>query len=250
MTLALRALVSLLAIATALPAPAKTLTFAGRNWTVRPNGIGGPRNNRWCERNAFVDAKGRLHLKLTKTRTGGWCAAEVHTTERMGFGTYQWQIDSRVDLLDRNVVFGLFNYPPPEVGPDATNEIDIEFTKWGYEDNENLNYTLFPKGAGIPYRTKGFHMKLEGTSSTHRFIWSAKDIRFQATQGHHDDNPSPIADWTYAPKNPRRLIPTAPMPIYMNLWRTEAPSNDKPVEVIISDFQFTPEAREGRPAAR
>lgn len=60
----------------------------------------------------------------------------------------------------------------------------------------------------------------------------------------------PIADYTYAPKNPQRLIPTAPMPIYMNLWRTEAPSNDQPVEIIISDFRFTPAKASRRAGAK
>lgn len=236
----LACIVALAAGITALPAAAKTLTFAGRQWTVRPDGIGGPRSNRWCERNAFVDARGRLHLRLTKTRQGGWCAAEVYTAERLGFGTYQWQIDSRVDLLDRNVVLGLFNYPPADVGPDATNEIDIEITRWGYPENGILNYTLFPATAGIPYKTKAFPMTLEKPRSTHRFIWTAKDIRFQSTQGHRDDTRRPIADWTYAPANAARLIPSKPMPVHINLWRIAPPSDDKPVEIVISDFRFTP----------
>jgi hypothetical protein len=44
----------------------------------------------------------------------------------MGFGRYQFWIEGRVDRLDPNVVLGLLNYPTPDVGPDATNEIDID----------------------------------------------------------------------------------------------------------------------------
>ena len=39
----------------------------------------------------------------------------------------------------------MFLYPPrPEIAPDGTNEIDIEFAKWGYDKPGNLDFTLFP----------------------------------------------------------------------------------------------------------
>ena len=36
---------------------------------------------------------------------------------RPGFGRYQFQVAGRLDLLDDNVVLGLFNYPAGDVGP-------------------------------------------------------------------------------------------------------------------------------------
>src|SRR5579862_1388649 len=85
--------------ASGITASAQTLTFGGHTWTVRPDGTGAPRNNTWCEANAFVDSNGYLHLKLTQVN-GQWCSAEVVSQDRMGFGTYQWQLNSRVDQLD------------------------------------------------------------------------------------------------------------------------------------------------------
>jgi hypothetical protein len=228
-----------LLLGTTVATSAKTIQFAGHAWTVRPNGVGAPRNNRWCQANASVDGKGRLHLRLTKT-TRGWCSAEVSTTERMGFGTYQWQLDTRLDTLDKNVVLGLFNYPPADVGGDSTNEIDIELSHWGNAAWDPLNYTIYPRVAGVRHTTIAFPMTFEGSASTHRFNWTPKSIRFQALRGHRDDDGAAIRDWTFAPKRPSRQIAQAPMPVYMNLWLVAPPSDDTPVEIIISDFRYTP----------
>ena len=218
---------------------AKTLWFSGISWTVRPNGQGGPRNNYWCENNAFVDANGDLHLRITYAK-GKWCAAEIVSDMRLGYGTYQFQLKSRVDLLDRNVVLGLFNYPTADVGADATNEIDIEFAKWGDARADMLNYTAWPVQQSLGPWGNTFPLALSGDWSTHRFIWQPTYIRFQSTHGHYDDNRLPIADWTFAPADYAKRISHSAMPVHMNLWLVAVPSNKKPVEVIVSQFKYTP----------
>lgn len=59
-----------------------------------------------------------MHLKLSAVK-GNWYAAELATTQRLGFGTYQWQLIGRIDQLDPNVVLGLFTYPTADVGPES-----------------------------------------------------------------------------------------------------------------------------------
>ena len=218
---------------------AKTLFFSGMSWTVRPNGQGGPRNNNWCEANAFVDAAGALHLRITHSK-GKWCAAEIVSDVRLGYGTYQFQLKSRVDLLDRNVVLGLFNYPTADVGPDASNEIDIEFARWGDARANMLNYTAWPVLPALGPWGNTFPLSLNGDLSTHRFIWRPTFIRYQSTHGHYDGNPYPIADWTFAPPDYLQRIARAAMPVHMNLWLFAVPSNKKPVEIVISQFKYTP----------
>ena len=39
-------------------------------------------------------------------------------------------------------------YPTPDVGPDGTHEIDIEFAKWGVPDAKIGNYTVWPVKRG------------------------------------------------------------------------------------------------------
>ncbi len=220
-------------------AKAATITFGGHTWTIRPNGVGGPRNNTWCQANAFLDANGYLHLKLTQTATG-WCAAEVTSNDRMGFGTYQWQLNTRVDTLDKNIVFGLFHYPTADVGPDGTNEIDIEFSRWGNASANMLNYTVYPTLASVASTSQTYPVSMSGDYSTHRYIWSSRGIHFQGTQGHYDNNPLPIADWNYAPSDYTTRISQSPQPVHMNLWITAPPSNGQGAEIVISAFKFTP----------
>jgi hypothetical protein len=99
-----------------------TLQFAGLKWAVKHGPDMGPGPNMWDRRNVWVDDQDRLHLTIA-LRDGKWTCAEVSTTQRLHFGTYEFQTVGRLDQFDANVVLGLFNYPPRDVGPgyDARN---------------------------------------------------------------------------------------------------------------------------------
>ena len=134
-------------------ADAATIKFSGHDWQIRPSATnGGPGPNRWEEKNVSVDASGHLHLKLTE-RDGKWYCAELYTRKALGFGLYEFQVVGRLDRLDPNVVFGLFNYPEPDVGRDGTNEIDIEFSRWGHPSADIGNYTVWPVRAALKQTT-------------------------------------------------------------------------------------------------
>src|SRR5262245_34180906 len=81
-----------------------TRVWKGHTWNVTSGGMAGVANG--DPKNVFVDANGYLHLRITNTN-GVWTAAELFTTDKLGFGTYQWQVDGPIDVLDRNVVLGL-----------------------------------------------------------------------------------------------------------------------------------------------
>ena len=222
-------------------ASAATLQFGGHEWTVK-SGFFGPGPNYWDDKNAFVDKDGAVHLKITQ-RDGKWYCAELNTTDRMGFGRYQFQTVGRIDQLDENVILGLFNYPTPDVGPDGTHEIDIEFSHWGNPKANIGNYTIWaPKPHTKPGATT-FPFTLTGDYTTHRFIWSAKKITLQSLHGHRDDDQSPIINWTYEPADPDNHIPQKSLRLHLNLWlfHGHPPHNGQPVEIILKSFKFTPE---------
>lgn len=222
------------------PAPERTLQFAGYTWEVRA-GDGGPGPNQWSAQNVWVDAKGYLHLKLSSIK-GKWYAAELSTTQRLGFGTYQWQLIGRVDQLDPNVVLGLFTYPTADVGPDGTNEIDIEFARWGNAAWPNLNYTVWPARQGPTPQTETSEAVLMGNASTHRFTWHANKVFFQSLHGHTSTNPTVFHQWTFTSRQPQREIPQQSLPVHMNLWLVDGqpPTNGQPVEIVIRTFTYTP----------
>ncbi len=227
-------------------AEAKTVRFADRTWNVRVNGRGGPGPNNWSDSdsNVFVDANGYLHLKITQVKNKWYCA-EVFTNERLGFGRYQFQTGSRVDTLDPNVVLGLFNYPTGDVGPDGTNEIDIEYARWGNAAWPNGNFTVWPTKTTLSHTTNSFEFNLTGNDSTHRFLWNSTSVNFKTFNGlvaPLDETPTPIASWNYAPTDFADRISISPMPVHLNLWLFNglAPKNKVPVEIIIKSFTFTP----------
>ena len=114
----------------------KILRFSNLDWEVRPSAYNlNPGPNDWSQDNAWVDSQGRLHLAITKDKkTGKWFCAEVYTLKTFGLGKYEFKIEGRVDKLDRNVVFGLFNIS----NNPYHDEIDIEFAQWGKKNNEQL----------------------------------------------------------------------------------------------------------------
>lgn len=231
---------ALIACVAIVPAHAKTLAFAGYTWQVR-SGTGGPGPNTWASDLAWVDAAGALHLKIAR-RNGVWSCAEVYLEQRLGFGVYEFKVTGPIDLLDKNVVLGLFDYPTPDVGPDATNEIDIEFSHWGNTANPIGNYTVWPAVAGLEPASHVFPFLLTDNRTTHRFTWAADSIVFRSLAGFTGAHRPVLGAWTYRPANPNGQIPQNPLPVHLNLWlfQGHAPSNGQTVEIVINQFRFTP----------
>jgi hypothetical protein len=100
----------------------RIIQFAGRNWEVKV-GFGGPGPNNWSDtdQSVWVDADGRLHLRLREVG-GVWYAAEVRTVLPTKYGMHRFYLIGPVDQLDRNVIFSAFVYG------DDSKEIDIEFS--------------------------------------------------------------------------------------------------------------------------
>jgi len=229
-------------------AKAADLTWKGFDWNITNGGMAGVAEG--SPDNVSVDASGYLHLKIVNNG-GTWTAAELFTTKNLGFGTYQWQVDGPIDTFDKNVVLGLYPYGPAGgIGKDGTNEIDIEYSRWGNANGVNGDWTDYPNsGKTIGETSYSFSLN-GGTASTSRFVWTSTSITSSIMSGY-----TPVTSnagllqlaqgvknpWTYAPSNPSTNIPQNAMPLGMNLWCFGIPSDGKNVEVIIRDFVFVAE---------
>jgi hypothetical protein len=220
--------------------PAQTISFSGYDWYVR-SGTGGPGPNTFSSANVSIDANGYLHLKITRSQ-GQWTTAEVFTDAALGFGTYQFKIVGRPDQLDDNVVLGLFNYTTPDIGPDGTNEIDIEFATWGGSQPQHGNWTVWPavQQSGIDPTTHAYDTTLNGATSTHRFTWTPQQVRYESLYGLSDDDSGLFRTWTFAPVDYPLRIPQHPLPVHMNLWLLggQAPTDGQDVDIAIAGFRF------------
>jgi hypothetical protein len=238
----IRSILALLFLLAAVPvAEAKQLRFAGYDFKIKQGKGMGPGPNDWATSQAFVDTKGRLHLRFSEKK-GKWLAGEVQSVSRLGFGTYEIEFEGDISGQDRNVVFGFFNYPPADVGPDATHEIDIEFARWGISSYKPLNYTVWPVKPGLKNAHQTFSVRRGYGRSVHRFTWKADGVYYVSEQLRDDGSVERAVSWDYTPSDYADRISASPMPIYFNLWGFQGrePDNGKPAEVIVNRFTFTP----------
>lgn len=230
-------LISLLCCVTSY---SKTLIFSNLIWEAQDRfGKIGP--NHWSSNNVWVDSNGWLHLKITNINNTWYCP-EISTTTKFGFGQYWFYTIGRLDALDPNVVLGLFNYPSKDTGIDETNEIDIEFSKWGSKNPKaaNISYTVWPAILEPNKTVLSYTIKLDGDHSTHGFIWKKDSIIYQSGFGHYKDYRYPIFSWLFSPPDFEDRIPQQPLPLHINLWLVEGkpPLDKKEVELIIKKFCF------------
>ena len=210
----------------------RIIEFAGCNWYVKA-GYGGPGPNYWSddEKSIWVDENGRLHLKVRQI-DNTWYCAEVYTQQCTQYGEHRFLIDGKVDQMDKNVVLGLFVYA------DDLNEIDIEFSKWGYANNVNVGgFTIQPYTT--PGNTVSFPINLDTTTSTHYFNWQPDSISFASINGHHVDIPPSqdlyLCRWIYTGNDIPNSLNRLHTRINLWLFRGVAPASDQNLEIIITD---------------
>ncbi len=205
----------------------KEIVFSGITWKVR-SGTGNPGGNNWSDssESVWVDDNGTLHLKIRQI-DGKWYCSEIYSDETVGYGEYRFYVASNVENLDQNVVVGLFTYLNDK------NEIDIEFSKWGNAAEDKMgNY------ATQPARTAGnslsFELGLNGSYSTHRFIWKPDGIDFKSWHGHEFTSTENmlIENWKYTGAD-------IPVPggenLIINLWlfKGNPPDDGREVEILV-----------------
>jgi len=224
-----------------------TLQFAGRTWAIKDAPLpAGPGSNRFSTTDASVDQQGRLHLGAAQ-HNGSWWSSEVILTERLGYGTCAFQTDSRLDILDANATFGAFTWDPygdNSVAAGGPNrEIDIEASRWGNpQDPQNAQFVVQP--ADVP----GQNLKrltipdLSADTALTWFIrWASDQITYTVVRGSYVAGNYPpealIEQWVYRGVVP----PPGRETFHFNLWLNHpAPAGGQPIDVVVSDFRFTP----------
>ena len=215
------------------------MKFGNLLWEVRKSsGLGGPGPNVFDPRNVTLLPSGALKLEVTE-REGIWTCAELQTTRRLGLGAYQFWLMGRPDQLDPQLVFGFFPYPTPDVGPDGTHEIDIEFARWGEITRPCGNFTVCPTVVKKPSTTHPFPLALSGDVTTHRIIRRADALIFSSYHGHRalKDERGRIECWEFSGDFSR-----AAMPLHLNFWlfRGKAPQDGKPASLTLRGLEFVP----------
>jgi hypothetical protein len=238
----------------------RTVEFAGRTWSVRDSPLpSGPEANRFSslDPDVWVDSAG-LHLTL-KLRDGQWWGSEVTLLgPHLGYGTYSYQINSRTDILDVNVVFGggfTWDDYGDEEAPDGSHnrEIDIgEDSRWGQPGIPNTQNVKHPYKFGPANEHRFYLPDLSGDARLTRIlIWKPESLRFITVRGHYSAMDFPASavaheyTYTHDPAAARYVTVPGRERIHFNLWlnnlaKPPGPTNGQPVEVVITNFGFAP----------
>ena len=226
--------------------PRRILAWKGLTWKVTDGHMAGVAKGNPA--NVFIDRNGYLHLRIVN-RNGSYTSAEVFSTNKMGYGTYQWWIQGAIDNMDKSTVLGLFPYGPVAgIGKDAEDELDIEFSKWNNtlcKGACNADFTFYPATGNkqLGPTEKDFAVNLKGgTLTTARLVWTPTSVTGTVMRGLQPIGATAnvIKTWTFAPPDPKARIPQQPMPTGMNLWCFKVlPASDQ--EVILRNFEFVPQ---------
>jgi hypothetical protein len=205
----------------------------------------------------YIDSAGDLHLKITKS-SGKFYCSELFTSEAVGYGNYTFQLSSRADNLDKNVVFGLFTWNDINCETNANSELDIEFARWGDGAYAYpLEYSVQPTNGGQETeRSVSRSLVQTGNNSIHFLKWTPTLVSFSCYNG--NTNPPPpgnlITSWNFNSTNPPKskeecnsvpiIIPDPETntTLSLNLWLDSGryPSNDQESEVIIHSIEYAP----------
>ena len=216
---------------TELP-PSRTLSFGGEKFWVKdsePFLTGpGPCVFSPSEQNVFVDADGRLHLRILK-QGSTWTCSEVVLDRARGHGAYTFQVVSDLDQLDVQEVFSGFLFES------LTREIDVECSPV---------LTGLPNGCQYvtqPFSTPGNRriFSMPSGPSSHRIYWSADHIWFLSWRGLQSFPPEPqdiIQSFVYTGPD---IPPPGRERMRLNLWLNgQPPTTGTGSAVAIHSFQY------------
>ncbi|MEP7342815.1 MAG: glycoside hydrolase family 16 protein [Acidobacteriota bacterium] len=216
------------------PPKEAVLQFSGYEWdirTARSNRGGGL--NYFSPENAWVDQRGKLHLRIAK-EGDLWTCAEVISKKTFGYGTYRFVVQNMAPM-DPGMVLTFFtwNNKKPEVND---REIDIEISRWGKPEQKNSQYVI------QPYFLPDNSIRFESPAGmiTHSFSWEPDQVFFQSVKGNESKTTStaPVFQHTFTSAIP----PTQGESVCMNfyLYMALPPSSGAGAEIVIEKFIFLP----------
>lgn len=219
-----------LLVPTGATGSARTISWSGYLWDVRPPGTAQePGPNDWSDSASNVRVEGSdLLLSIVKGPSGSWTSPEVASRKHLGYGTYRWVVATDLSALDANEVLGMFTYGGSSP---SNNEIDIEPSHWGDLSNPTGSATVWQNA------NRGLSLERDFSYSAHppyvnQFTWSPGRIDYLIT----DATGATLLAWTVTTGVP---TPSTEVPV-INYWRFNgiAPAGVRTIR--ISSFAWAP----------
>jgi hypothetical protein len=210
--------------------PPQTLQFSGYQWEIRQTASQQDRSKYPnMPPNAWTDANGFLHLRVTKVESH-WVSAEIKLSRSLGFGSYRFVVRD-VSQLEPAAIFALFTWD--ELGP--PREMDIEISRWGEPEDKNAQFVVQPYV--VPANTVRFDAP--AGELTYWMDWEPGRVSFKAMRGSRSNRPYDlVAEHLFTSG-----VPSAGSErIHMNLYaygNKRRPLQHE-LEVVIEKFEFLP----------
>ena len=169
------------------PSP-KVLNFSGYEWKTSTGPIfrAGSRNF-FDPANVWTDESGALHLRISGSAEK-WTAAELKLTRSLGYGTYRFQVRDVSDL-EPSATLTLITWDG--VGTESNRrELDVEFGRWGYLDNDTIHYVVQPYY--VPANFVAF--RTPAGVYTHSFHWEPGQVTFSTVAGSSNTDAGRVID--------------------------------------------------------
>lgn len=217
-------------------------SWGGYDWTLRHNPTpGGPGIASWDRTNVTPpDSNGYVTLSI-KNPGGAPVGCEMQSrTTGLGYGTYTLVVGSRLDTLDKNIVFGgffPFYYGNPYIEIDA-----CEASAWGRNTPVSILHSNWygsdPEAPNQVLSTPESIVATTDTVTTHRMIWSPNQITFDTFVGEGTDGE--LLGHAVITSN----VPVpATEKVYINFWvfgggdqdGTDVPATD----IVLRDFSYS-----------
>jgi hypothetical protein len=212
------------------------LSWSGQLWLVYPANSYGPDGYGTLSDShdaVHVDAKGRLHLKITKVH-GAWRGAQLELLNPINYGKYSFVVGSATAKLAKPIVLGMFVYKPATKA--YTDEIDLEDSKsligLGYP--RDAQYVVQPYK--IPSHIHRYKIKKKYSTTRQQFTWHQHKVDF-VTRAGKSKHAKKLASFSYHG-------PAVPDPsnehVYINLHlHTKHPPTNGKRHVILDSFTYT-----------
>jgi hypothetical protein len=171
-----------------------------------------------------------------------WYCTEIIGTKPLGYGTYLVTTQSRVDLLDENIVFGFFTWE--DCVPPHYRELDVELTRWGDpSEPNNLQYVVMPDLLGHKKRFN-IDYAVDTITTTHVITWTKDKVSFGSYYGDYSIIPPPkylIASWSFEISEdiPEEGLESPRFNFWLNYGNP--PNNRQNAEFVVTKFKYIPD---------
>ena len=215
------------------------LSAWGYTWNKRTH-AGDPSNNQtWSTANVTgPDSNGYVTVSLTNAAGNAPIGCEIFSAQRgFGYGTYTCVVGTRMDNMHAAIGFGgMFTFDFTD--PPAWREIDVNETRpySGQATKRLLRNHVWDNNGEREFITDDMPYP-STTVQTHRMIWSADKIIFEAFHGSGDSKS------LYSQVIHSTNIPTPDLErVHFNIFvdtSVAGYANATPIDVVIRDFSFT-----------